>query len=628
MYFLGILYATTIYYHRGDVGDNNASGIKDLPANSILSHYDFIIIGGGTAGAVLASRLSEVEHWSVLLIEAGGHETILSEVPMLAAHQQLSDIDWKYKTESQDTACLAMNEKRCRWSRGRVLGGSSVINNMLYARGNRFDFEDWTKYGHITGWGYDDVLPYFKKSEDNKDPSLARTAYHSAGGYLTVSNASANTPLAEAFMEAVQEMGYDVHDVNGQRQTGFMVPQGYIRNGSRCSTAKAFLRPAKLRKNLHVILNTLVTRVVIDSVTLNATGVELFKNHTRYYVRADKEVLLSAGPINSPQLLMLSGVGPENHLEEMGIPIIFNSSHVGKNLQDHIGLGGLTFLTNQEVSLTHNRTETGNTIYSYAAERNGVLTIMGGVEGLAFINSRPGGNLSKHQPDIGLNLVSGSTVTGLNGFKTWKAHGLKESYYDSMYKSILYKDVWSAIPILLKPKSRGEILLRSGDPFEYPKIVANYLTAKEDVDTLVRGIKFVLDLAETDPLHEFDSRLHDVPFPVCSAVPRHSDDFWECMVRHYTVSLNNQAGTAKMGPKWDKTAVVNSQLEVYGVSRLRVVDSSVMPTLVSANSNAVVIMIAEKAADMIKATWRNERPLRDNMGSEKAKIIYEDFNIF
>ncbi|XP_060857130.1 glucose dehydrogenase [FAD, quinone]-like [Metopolophium dirhodum] len=602
MSFLAILYATILYFYQDDVADETASGIIDLPGDSILSKYDFVIVGGGSAGAVLANRLTEVGHWSVLLIEAGGHETVLSGVPLLASHHQLSEIDWKYKTESQDTACLAMNEERCRWSRGKVLGGSSVLNNMLYARGNPIDFENWLEQNN-SGWGYNDVLRYFKKSEDNKDLSLARTPYHSAGGYLTVSEAPASTPLAEAFMAAGQEMGYDVHDINGQRQMGFMVPQGTIRNGSRCSTAMAFLRPARLRRNLHVTLNTLVTRIDINPVTKITTGVELIKNNTRYYVRVEKEVLLSAGPINSPQLLMLSGIGPESHLAEMGIHII-SGLDVGKNLQDHIGFGGLTFLTNREVSLTHNRTENVDTAFSYAVERKGLLTIMGGVEGMAFINSKHG-NLTKEQPDIVLNLVSGSTMTGLGGFKTWKAHGLKENFYDSMYKSILHKDVWSAIPILLKPKSRGEILLKSNDPFEYPKILPNYLTAKEDVDTLVRGIKFVLDMAKTDSLREFDSRLHDVPFPVCSAVPRHSDDFWECMVRHYTVSLNNQAGTAKMGPKCDKTAVVNPQLEVYGVSRLRVVDASVMPTLVSANSNAAVIMIAEKAADMIKAKWRN-----------------------
>jgi len=242
-----------------------------------------------------------------------------------------------------------MNDQRCNWARGKVLGGSSVLNNMLYARGNPIDYENWLKQGN-SGWGYNEVIHYFKKSEDNKNLSLARTQYHSAGGYLTVSEAPYKTPLAEAFISAGQEMGYDVHDINGQRQTGFMIPQGTIRDGSRCSTTKAFLRPAKLRKNLHVTLNTTVTRIRIDPETKIATGVEMVKNKIKYYVQADKEVLLSAGPINSPQLLMLSGIGPENHLTEMGIPII-SGLDVGKNLQDHIGLGGLMFLINKEVIL-------------------------------------------------------------------------------------------------------------------------------------------------------------------------------------------------------------------------------------------------------------------------------------
>jgi len=209
------------------------------------------------------------------------------------------------------------------------------------------DFENWLKQGN-SGWGYNDVLRYFKKSEDNTDLSLARTRYHSAGDYLTVSEAPYKTPLAEAFVSAGRDMGYDVHDINGQRQTGFMVPQGTIRNGSRCNMAKAFLKPAKERKNLHVILNTTVTRIKIDPITNITSGVEMVKNNTRYYVRVHKEVLLSAGPINSPQLLMLSGIGSEKHLSEMGIRVI-SGLDVGKNLQDHIGLGGLTFLVNQEV---------------------------------------------------------------------------------------------------------------------------------------------------------------------------------------------------------------------------------------------------------------------------------------
>jgi len=220
---------------------------------------------------------------------------------------------------------------------------------MLYARGNPNEYENWMKQGNL-GWGYNDVLHYFKKSEDNKNSTLARNSYHSAGGYLTVSEAPFKTPLAEAFISAGKEMGYDVHDINGQRQTGFMVPQGTIRNGSRCSTAKAFLAPARLRKNLHVVLNTVVTSVVIDSALNITSGVKMIKNNIEYYIRVNKEVLLSAGPINSPQLLMLSGIGPEKHLSEMGIPVI-SDLDVGKNLQDHIGLGGLTFLINKEVIL-------------------------------------------------------------------------------------------------------------------------------------------------------------------------------------------------------------------------------------------------------------------------------------
>ncbi|CAH1731842.1 unnamed protein product [Aphis gossypii] len=595
--FLPILFATINYFYN----DKNyaGSGIIDMPGSLLLRQYDFIIVGAGSAGAVLANRLTENTNWNVLLIEAGGDETVLSDVPLLATNLQLSELDWQYKAETQYTACLAMENQRCNWPRGKVIGGSSVLNYMLYARGNQMDYNNWAIEGN-PGWEYHDVLQYFKKSEDNQNPSLTQSPYHSIGGYLTVSEAPYKTPLANAFIAAGREMDYNIRDINGEHQLGFMIPQGTIRRGTRCSTAKAFLAPARLRKNLHVSINTHVTRLIIDPHTKITTGVKMMKNNKLYTVKAQKEVLLSAGSINSAQLLMLSGIGPINHLAKMGIPIIADLD-VGQNLQDHIGFGGLTFLINEKVSLTQQKAEKTLSILDYASMGEGPLTIMGGVEGLAFINTKYA-NLSFDQPDIGLQFMSGSTNSD-SGVPLWKAHGLKEEIYNSIYKPIHNEEVWSAIPMLLRPRSRGEIQLRSTDPFEHPRILPNYLTNHKDIVTLVEGIKFVLAMAKTMPFSQYGSRLHNITFPDCAKLLLLTNAYWECMVRQYTVSMNNPVGTAKMGPKWDKTAVVDPQLQVHGVNGLRVVDASIMPTIVSANTNAAVIMIAEKAADMIKYKW-------------------------
>ncbi|XP_026819227.1 glucose dehydrogenase [FAD, quinone]-like [Rhopalosiphum maidis] len=600
--FLPILFAS-INYFQHDL-KYTGSGIIDQPGPLLLRKYDFIVVGAGSAGAVLANRLTEITSWNVLLIEAGGDETVLTDIPLMSANLQLSELDWQYKTEYQDTACLAMENQRCNWPRGKVLGGSSVLSYMLYSRGNKMDYDNWFMQGN-SGWEYHDVLHYFKKSEDNQKQSLSQTPYHSIGGYLTVSEAPYKTPLADAFITAGREMGYHVRDINGEHQIGFMTPQGTIRKGTRCSTAKAFLTPARLRRNLHVSINSHVTRLIIDPHTKITTGVEMMKNKKLYTIHANKEVLLSAGSINSPQLLMLSGIGPLNHLTKMGIPIIADLN-VGKNLQDHVGLGGLTFLLNKEVSLKQRKAENFDTIMDYASMGKGPLTVMGGIEGLAFINTKYN-NLSVKQPDIGLQFMSVSANTDI-GAQLWKAHGLNQDIYSSVYRPIYNEEAWSAIPMLLRPKSRGEILLRTTDPFEHPRILPNYLTVREDINTLVNGIKFVVEMAKSASFSQYGSLLHNIPFPGCAALPFLTTAYWECMVRQYTVSMNNPVGTAKMGPKWDKTAVVDPQLQVYGIKGLRVVDASIMPTIVTANTNAPVIMIAEKAADMIKDKWLKMKP--------------------
>lgn len=490
-----------------------------------------------------------------------------------------------------------MNNKRCNWPRGKVIGGSSVLNYMLYVRGNRKDYDHWESLGN-PGWGYKDALYYFKKSEDNKNPYLTKTGYHATGGYLTVSEAPYHTPLVASFIEGGTQLGYMNRDCNGEHQAGFMVAQGTVRRGSRCSTGKAFLRPVRLRTNLHIAMKSHVTKILIDPKTKVAFGVEFMRDNMLHRIRARKEVILSAGSVNSAQLLMLSGIGPREELERHKIPLI-QDLKVGHNLQDHVGLGGLTFLINKPVSITLDRVYAVRPLLQYAIFGGGPLTIMGGVEGLAFVNTKYA-NASDDYPDIEFHFISGSTQSD-GGAQLKKAHGLSDDFYEKVFAPINNRDSWSVIPMLLRPKSRGYIKLRSRNPLDYPLIYPNYFKDDFDLKTLVEGVKIAVALSQTPAFRKYGSKLWK--FPQCGQVPEFTDAYWECMIRHYTVTIYHPVGTAKMGPYWDQDAVVDPQLRVYGVKNLRVIDGSVMPTLVSANTNAPIIMIGEKGSDMIKEFW-------------------------
>ncbi|KAG8222605.1 hypothetical protein J437_LFUL002598, partial [Ladona fulva] len=581
LWFIPVLMAAITYFHY-EVMDPEA---RIIDSDTLYREYDFIIVGAGSAGAVVANRLSEVSDWNILLLEAGGDETEISDVPVLAAYLQLSKLDWQYKTEPQDNACLGMKDQRCNWPRGKVLGGSSVLNYMLYVRGNKNDYRQWEEAGN-TGWGESDVLYYFKKSEDNRNPYVARTPYHSTGGYLTIQEAPWHTPLAAAFVQGGSELGYDIRDINGEKQTGFMIAQGTIRRGSRCSTAKAFLRPARLRKNLHIAMHAHVTRVLIDPVHKRAYGVEFLREGKVTVVRARKEVILSGGAVASPHILMLSGVGPKAHLQSHGIPVVADLK-VGQNLQDHVGLGGFTFMVNEPVSLVQSRYENVPAVLKYAMFGDGPLTVMGGVEGLAFVNTKYA-NTSIDFPDIEFHFISGSTSSD-GGRQIRKAHGITDEMYESVYRPIDNKDAWSVIPVLLRPRSKGEILLRSKNPYDYPLIYPNYFSDPFDLATLVEGVKIVIALSQTKAFRRYGSKMHTVPFPGCRHIEMYTDEYWACMIKHYSVTIYHPIGTCKMGPYWDPDAVVDPRLKVYGIQGLRVIDASAIPNQVSGNTNAPII---------------------------------------
>lgn len=449
---------------------------------------------------------------------------------------------------------------------------------------------------------------YFKKSEDNTNPYLAETPYHSTGGYLTVGEAPFHTPLAAAFVQAGVEMGYENTDLNGAKGTGFMIAQGTIRRGSRCSTSKAFLRPARLRPNLHVAMGSHVTRLMIDPRTKRAFGVEFIRDRKVHYIRASKEVIVSGGSVNSPQILLLSGIGPKAELAKHKIPLI-KDLPVGENLQDHIGLGGLTFSVNRPISILESRVQSVSTVLQYAVFGQGPLTIMGGVEGLAFVNTKYA-NASEEFPDIEFHFVSGSTNSD-SGNQLRKAHGLTQKFYDSVFRPYDNRDTWSIIPMLLRPKSVGSIKLRSRNPFDYPYIYPNYFQNDEDLKRLVEGVKIAVAVAQTKSMQRFGSNLIAYNWPGCSKYQIFTDPFWECMIRQYSVTIYHPVGTCKMGPYWDRTAVVDPQLRVYGIRGLRVIDASIMPKLVGANTNAPAIMIGEKGADMVKEAWIDQVSVED-----------------
>ena len=525
------------------------------------AQYDFIVVGAGSAGATLASRLSEMEDSTVLLIEAGRSENLMMDIPLLVNMLQFSDeINWKYKTEQSDKYCLGMTDRRCNWPRGKVMGGSSVLNYMIATRGDPRDYDNWAKLGN-EGWSYNELLHYFKKLESLNIPVLRNdTVMHNNKGPLNLEYPPYHTPLAEGFLEAGLELGYPLIDYNGRERVGFSYIQATMKNGERMSSNRAYLHLAKRRSNLFLTRSSMAEKIIIDSKTNRALGVQFNKEHVSIKVRARKEVIVCAGAIGSPQLLMLSGIGPKDHLKDVGVPLV-KDAPVGENLMDHIAYGGLVFLVDQPVAILPNEVTNPARPYirEYLADRYGPLTVPGCVEALAFMEvDRPGDTES--YPNVELLFIGTSMIAG-GGF--YQNVGISDTFWEQLFSKIQGQNSWTVFPMLMRPKSRGKILLKNNLPATKPRIIPNYLDDPEDVRVIVKGIRAAIEVSKTRAMRRFGSELYDLPIKDCEKFQNDSDAYWECAARTFTFTIYHHSGTCKMGPERDPTAVVNPRLQVY-----------------------------------------------------------------
>jgi choline dehydrogenase len=521
---------------------------------------DYIVIGAGSAGCVLAGRLSEGPDRRVLLLEAGGEDLEAAiRTPGRFAELQDSPCDWGDRTQPQP----AMRNRRIFMPQGKALGGSSAINYMIYIRGNRNDYDHWARLGN-TGWSYDEVLPYFIKSETN---DTFRDRYHGASGPLRVSSHSRLSPVTERYLAAAQEAGIPYNpDFNGEHQDGCGPLQRTIDNGERCSAASAYLHPARSRSNLTVISHALATRLLFNG--RRAVGVQYLHNGVVEQAYASAEIIVAAGALRSPQLLMLSGIGPARELEALGIDVIHDAPEVGKNLQDHVHVRVRAELREPLTFAALPGSEKAQAQQQYEREKTGPLA-SNFLEAGCFVKSRP----DVEYPDLQLFLFGNLTPEYPEGGSPTR-HGVALTAYVN------------------RPRSRGQVTLASADPLYRPRIDPNYFSDPDDLRCLVAGVRWNLSILHGRAFDDIRGA------ELSPGIDVRDDEALAEFVRLNASTTWHPTSTCRMGS--DASAVVDPALRVNGIEGLRVADASVMPCMVSGNTNAPVIMIAEKAADLIR----------------------------
>lgn len=527
--------------------------------------FDYVVVGAGSAGCAVANRLSENGKFSVAIIEAGGKDTNpWIHIPVgYFKTMDNPNTDWRYKTEKD----AGINGRSIPWPRGKVLGGSSSINGLLYVRGQAEDYDNWRQMGN-TGWSWDDVLPYFKRAENWQGDE--KSDIRGEGGPLSVSPTRLKRDVVDKWIDAAESAGYKKNsDYNGADQEGVGYFQLTIKGGRRCSSAVAYLKPAKNRPNLEIITKHQVEKVIIEDG--KAVGVSTYKGNKHVVIKARKEVILSAGAIGSPQILMLSGVGDSGELSRVGIETKVELKGVGKNLQDHLQARPVFKTDLSTINIeTNSYFKQGMIALQYAIAQTGPMTMAASL-GTGFLKTDP----SLATPDIQFHIQPFSATNPADGPHKFSA--------------------FTASVLQMRPESAGHLQLKSSDYRDHPNIHPNYLATKTDQDTIVKGIQIARKIADFEPLKSHVTEEFapgkDVAF----------DDYDATLnwARNTAVTIYHPTGTCKMGPKHDAMAVVDPRLRVYGVERLRVADASIMPIIVSGNTNAPCIMIGEKVSDMI-----------------------------
>ncbi|XP_054282802.1 glucose dehydrogenase [FAD, quinone]-like [Macrosteles quadrilineatus] len=555
--------------------------------------YDYIIVGAGSAGCVLAARLSEDPTVNILVIEAGGRPSALLDIPIAAPMLQKTPYDWQFYTEPQQNACLGLNEQRSPWPRGKVVGGTSRLNYLVYLRGHVADYDSWVS-PDCQHWSRNEIRSYFKRAERQLGRYANDSVFHSTLGSIPVSDLLHTSGMMDGLLGAGEELGYKIGDLNSGEtrfKGGFMATQSTTKDGSRFSADKLLIG----RNNVKILPYTQVTKVLLRR-NFEAYGVRAVRHGHRLTLRARREVILSAGTVGSPHLLLLSGIGPAKHLQELGITVAVDLP-VGENLQDHVATGLDLVVTNQSSPLSWQTVVNPWNPISYLLGQ-GPMTHPG-CEVVGMVNTL---GRTDELPDLQFMALPGGLSSDA-GVVLKRVMGITDKLWREYFAELVGTPVATLLPTVLHPHSRGCIKLRSKNPNDPPVIDPRYLSDPRDVQVLIRGLQLLVRLTETEAMRKIGGMVWSTPLPPCAHLPLFTPPYWECYIRHITVTAYHFVGTCRMGSENDATAVVDHMLQVHKTSRLRVVDASVMPTMPSANINAAVMMIAEKAADLIKAHW-------------------------